>query len=256
MAKQPKLDYDSIEVLYNYGYNTKEIAALLGSVNGHISKVLRHLGVPTRKRGEVAHKTAFYDMDSDAQTLLGDYKASLDDMYQNWAERLKNKQPKKVTTVKRKAKAKVSREDEFTAEELSQLKKEAAEKTKNVTVVHRGKLQVVDKVEGGVIVAPAESNEVEAVETETDILDELAEDTAPVEVVEKPATIELEVEKTDEGYEILRGEAFRSADLAVQGSIIQHFINKGMAQRPIAKELEIAQSNVSRIWSKFKKANK
>ncbi|WP_460271829.1 hypothetical protein [Bacillus sp. NEAU-Y102] len=238
MAKQPKLDYDSIEVLYNYGYNTKEIAALLGSVNGHISKVLRSLGVPTRKRGEVAHKTAFYDMDSDAQTLLGDYKASLDDMYQNWAERLKNKQPKKVTTVKRKAKAKVSKADEFTAEEVSQIKKEA---------------------EVAVMVAPVESNEVEAVEAveaETDILDELAEDTVPVEVVEKPVTIELEVEKTEEGYEILRGEAFRSADLVVQGSIIQHFINKGMAQRPIAKELEIAQSNVSRIWSKFKKVNK
>ncbi|MBX9158746.1 hypothetical protein [Bacillus cereus] len=235
MAKQPKLDYDSIEVLYNYGYNTKEIAALLGSVNGHISKVLRSLGVPTRKRGEVAHKTAFYDMDSDAQTLLGDYKASLDDMYQNWAERLKNKQPKKVTTVKRKAKAKVSKADEFTAEEVSQIKKEA---------------------EVAVTVALVESNEVEAVEAETDILDELAEDTVPVEVVEKPVTIELEVEKTEEGYEILRGEAFRSADLMVQGSIIQHFINKGMAQRPIAKELEIAQSNVSRIWSKFKKVNK
>ncbi|MBE7114235.1 hypothetical protein FT641_19565 [Bacillus paranthracis] len=240
MAKQPKLDYDSIEVLYNYGYNTKEIAALLGSVNGHISKVLRHLGVPTRKRGEVAHKTAFYDMDSDAQTLLGDYKAALDDMYQNWAEKLKSKQPKKVTTVKRKAKAKVSKE----------------EKAQNVEVVHHETLQADDKTENDAMVVPNESNEVKAVEAETDILDELAEDTEPVGAVEKPATIELEVEKTEEGYEILRGEAFRSADLMVQGSIIQHFINKGMAQRPIAKELEIAQSNVSRIWSKFKKANK
>lgn len=48
-----KLDYTVVEVLYLGGYNMTKIADMLGSVNGHISKVLRKEGVPTRKRGEV-----------------------------------------------------------------------------------------------------------------------------------------------------------------------------------------------------------
>lgn len=50
-----KLDYTVVEALYLGGYNMTKIADMLGSVNGHISKVLRKIGVPTRKRGEVVN---------------------------------------------------------------------------------------------------------------------------------------------------------------------------------------------------------
>ncbi|MFV1457608.1 hypothetical protein, partial [Bacillus mycoides] len=211
MAKQPKLDYDSIEVLYNYGYNTKEIAALMGSVNGHISKVLRLMGVPTRKRGEIAHKTAYYDMDSDAQTMLTVYKETLDEMYQNWAENLKNKQAKKVTTVKREAKTKVVKKiEEHVPGEVTVLgaveaKSELNEKYNNVTPV-------------AVVEVPAKEDvQVEEPKQTEEAPVEVVEETVPAELVKQPATIELEVEKTVDGYEIIRGEEFRTADLMVQG---------------------------------------
>ncbi|MCY8636610.1 helix-turn-helix domain-containing protein [Bacillus sp. S17B2] len=59
MAKQKRLNYELVGVLYTNGYTTKDIAEMFNSVNGHISKVLRASGVATRKRGEVVEKLPF-----------------------------------------------------------------------------------------------------------------------------------------------------------------------------------------------------
>lgn len=255
MAKEPKLDYDAIETLYQYGYNTKEIAVLVKSVNGHISKVLRGLGVSMRKRGEIVDKTNFYDMDSEAQTLLKGFKEDLDEIYQSWFRRPSVQ--KRLTGVPSVTSAVTGRmspkPNEEAVVQVAQLVQELAEKTP----------LVVEPIVG--MVAETYANE-EAVQEpqeepgkqEQDVPTVEEPQVEPVREEEVQATQEdkyqLEEEKTEEGYAIVRGADFKGADLQVQGAVIKHFMNKGMAQRPIATELGIAQSNISRIWTKYRKA--
>lgn len=59
---EKKLDYSLVVRLYRAGYNMTSIAKMVNSVNGHISKVLRKEGEPTRKRGEVVTPTPMKDV--------------------------------------------------------------------------------------------------------------------------------------------------------------------------------------------------
>lgn len=226
MAKEPKLDYDVIETLYQYGYNTKEIAKLVNSVNGHISKVLRGLGIQMRKRGEIVDKTNFYDMDSEAQTLLKGLKTDLDEIYESWFRRPSVQKRLAGVTVVSAPVAVVTRDS-----------------------VVESPVEVVEDV--AVVEEVVQEEPVEQVQDVPTVEE-------PVQEEEVQATQEdkyqLEEEKTEEGYTIVRGDAFKGADLQVQGAIIKHFMNQGMAQRPIATEIGIAQSNISRIWTKYRKA--
>lgn len=241
MAKQPKLDYDTIETLYQYGYNTKEIASLVGSVNGHISKVLRHIGVTMRKRGEIVDKVNFHDMDSEAQTLLKDLKEHLDEMYVSWTRK---------PSVQKRLQATVTATTPVTGRIAVAQPQEAVEKVQETLV------EEVDYTD--VTPATPAIDLLDALETGVVDVEQLEKEEAQEQPQEEQEEVEdkyqLEEETTEEGHKILRGEDFKDAELDVQGSIIKHFLNQGMAQRPIANELGIAQSNVSRIWTKYRKA--
>ncbi|PGR83445.1 hypothetical protein [Bacillus cereus] len=241
MAKEPKLDYDVIETLYQYGYNTKEIAKLVNSVNGHISKVLRGLGVQMRKRGEIVDKTNFYDMDSDAQTLLRELKAGLDEIYDSWFRRPSVQ--KRLTGVTVASAPVVTQASEKAVESTV----EDAEKVVDVESV----LEEISQEEAQVPEVPAIEEPQEEQAQEMPVVGELQEEQKQGTQEDK---YQLEEEKTEEGYAIVRGDDFKGADLQVQGAIIKHFMNQGMAQRPIATEIGIAQSNISRIWTKYRKA--
>lgn len=241
MAKEPKLDYDVIETLYQYGYNTKEIAKLVNSVNGHISKVLRGLGVQMRKRGEIVDKTNFYDMDSDAQTLLRELKAGLDEIYDSWFRRPSVQ--KRLTGVTVASAPVVTLASEKAVESTV----EDAEKVVDVESV----LEEVSEEEAQVQEVPVIEEPQEEQAQEMPVVAELQEEQEQGTQEDK---YQLEEEKTEEGYAIVRGDDFKGADLQVQGAIIKHFMNQGMAQRPIATEIGIAQSNISRIWTKYRKA--
>lgn len=244
MAKEPKLDYDVIETLYQYGYNTKEIANLVNSVNGHISKVLRGLGIQMRKRGEIVDKTNFYDMDSEAQTLLKGLKTDLDEIYESWFRRPSVQ--KRLTGVTVLSAPVVS----VTSEEAVESTVEAVEEVVDVESVLEEVSQGETKVEQvQEIPAIEEPQEEQAQEVPT--VEEPQEEKVQGTQEDK---YQLEEEKTEEGYTIVRGDEFKGADLQVQGAIIKHFMNQGMAQRPIATEIGIAQSNISRIWTKYRKA--
>ncbi|KLA04852.1 hypothetical protein B4086_5810 [Bacillus cereus] len=239
MAKEPKLDYDVIETLYQYGYNTKEIANLVNSVNGHISKVLRGLGIQMRKRGEIVDKTNFYDMDSEAQTLLKGLKTDLDEIYETWFRRPSVQ--KRLTGVTVLSAPVVS----VTSEEAVESTVEAVEEVVDVESVLEEVSQGETKVE--------QVQEIPAIEEPQEVptVEEPQEEKVQGTQEDK---YQLEEEKTEEGYTIVRGAEFKGADLQVQGAIIKHFMNQGMAQRPIATEIGIAQSNISRIWTKYRKA--
>ncbi|PGT89921.1 hypothetical protein [Bacillus thuringiensis] len=247
MAKQPKLDYDTIETLYQYGYNTKEIASLVGSVNGHISKVLRHIGVTMRKRGEIVDKVNFHDMESEAQTLLKDLKEHLDEMYVAWTR--KPSVQKRLGTTTAVVEPMAVTPSQVLVEQAKEVVAE-----RNEPQAPQKDLQVEPVEE---VVAPAidllEALETGVVDVEQLEQVEAYEEQPQEEVVEAEDKYQLEEETTEEGHKILRGEDFKGAELNVQGSIIKHFLNQGMAQRPIANELGIAQSNVSRIWTKYRK---
>lgn len=57
-----KLNYKMIIELYRAGHNMTSIAKMTGSVNGHISKVLRKEGEPTRKKGEIVKAAPLKDV--------------------------------------------------------------------------------------------------------------------------------------------------------------------------------------------------
>ncbi|PER55870.1 hypothetical protein CN495_08955 [Bacillus thuringiensis] len=244
MAKEPKLDYDVIETLYQYGYNTKEIAKLVNSVNGHISKVLRGLGIQMRKRGEIVDKTNFYDMDSEAQTLLKGLKTNLDEIYDSWFQRPSVQ--KRLTGVTVVSAPIVS----VTSEEAVESTVEAVEEVVDVESVLEEVSQGETKVEQVQEIPAIEEPQEEQVQ-EVPTVEEPQEEQVQGTQEDK---YQLEEEKTEEGYTIVRGDDFKGADLQVQGAIIKHFMNQGMAQRPIATEIGIAQSNISRIWTKYRKA--
>lgn len=253
MAKQPKLNYDQVETLYLYGYNTKEIAGLLGSVNGHISKVLRHMGVAMRKRGEIVDKVAFVNMDSDAQTLLKPIRVNLEAMYDDWVSRprktsrivaaptpTKTKQKKKEKAKKAKAE---SKKESTTVNVVINVVEQTKDEPKKAEVQEEDILEVLQSDE--VVDAPTSSEEL------LEEMDSMLAETETVDAV--PDVLEDVAELTEDGTAIVRGEAFKQASLEVQGKIIAHFMAKGMAQRPIAKELDVAQSSISKTWSKYKK---
>lgn len=57
-----KVDYVVAIKLYEAGYNMTRVAAMVGSVNGHISKVLKSQGVQARKKGEIAQPKHLKDV--------------------------------------------------------------------------------------------------------------------------------------------------------------------------------------------------
>ena len=70
MGRNKRLNYGVVEGLHESGYSQTLIGKIYDTPNGHISKVLRGLGVKTRKRGEKSIPLSFDKLDKGLQKEL------------------------------------------------------------------------------------------------------------------------------------------------------------------------------------------
>ena len=70
MGRNKRLNYEMIKGLYENNYGQALIGRILETPHGHISKVLRGMGVKTRKRGEVVHPVSYKNLDKRLKNLL------------------------------------------------------------------------------------------------------------------------------------------------------------------------------------------
>src|SRR5699024_8647158 len=70
MGRNKRLNYEMNKVLNENHYDQELIRKILETPHGHISKVLRGMGVKTRKRGEVVHPVSYKNLDKRLKNLL------------------------------------------------------------------------------------------------------------------------------------------------------------------------------------------